>query len=96
MTLQCNIDGRPKPSITWAYNNLTTVKTGRSSRFSLSTNGTLLTIRNVEQSDYGVYLCHPSNDFDTNQKIELVQTSSSGDSTDDKIGELLCWVILLS
>jgi len=87
--LYCDISGRPKPDITWTYSNLTKVELvqRRSSRFSFFSNGTLL-IKNVEESDYGIYFCHVTNMFNTNRKIELVQVSTDSDTSEkEKIGK---------
>jgi hypothetical protein len=60
VTLTCDMDGFPVPSITWLHNGMEVVG---SERVSLSVNGRVLTIAEVILSDSGVYTCNTSNNY---------------------------------
>ena len=85
--VHCIIGGRPKPPVTWVYNNNSLVKNQTSRRYAFP-NGTLL-ITEVMQSDYGLYVCHATGKFEESHQVQLAQPSKVQDSEDDEIGELL-------
>ncbi|KAG8309246.1 hypothetical protein J6590_090756, partial [Homalodisca vitripennis] len=56
--LRCEADGSPEPVITWFKDGKTVVPGGR---LSISSEGTLLTIEHVKESDSGLYTCLAQN-----------------------------------
>ena len=62
VTLSCNADGNPIPTISWTINGSLTAIKGNS-RISFTKNKQQLTIRNVKRTDSGTYRCVASNKF---------------------------------
>ena len=85
-SVHCDIDGRPKPTVTWSDGNLNLIQ-NISARLYAFPNGTLL-ISEVTQSDYGIYICHAESKVEVSHKIQLVESMPT-DEQDDEIGELL-------
>ena len=85
VTIHCNIDGRPKPQVTWTYHNLTEVMND-SSRLLSFPNGTLM-INAVVAGDYGEYWCYANGSLDVNHRIVLEQELTGDHGDDEKIGK---------
>ena len=62
VTLSCNADGNPVPTISWTING-SLIEIKGNSRISFSKNKQQLTIRNVKRTDSGTYRCVASNKF---------------------------------
>ena len=60
VTLSCNFDGQPEPTISWTMNG-SPLNTSVNSRISLSGDKKQLTITNVHRTDSGEYRCVASN-----------------------------------
>ncbi|KAK9877952.1 hypothetical protein WA026_020172 [Henosepilachna vigintioctopunctata] len=58
--LECFAAGLPKPQISWYKDN---IQIQSSSRVSLSEDGTILSIGNVNKGDSGMYICRARNSF---------------------------------
>ena len=61
MTLSCNVDGNPVPTISWTRDGSPVDTNGNSSRISFSDDKKKLTITNVNRTDSGEYQCVASN-----------------------------------
>ena len=60
VTLSCNADGNPKPTISWTRNRSPVTKSDNS-RISFSEDKKQLTITNVSRTDSGEYQCVANN-----------------------------------
>ena len=60
VTLSCNVDGQPEPTISWTMNGCP-LNTSGNSRISLSGDKKQMTIRNVHRNDSGKYRCVANN-----------------------------------
>lgn len=58
VTINCMLDGNPRPTVVWTFQNATVEAGGR---FSFSRRGSQLTISEVELGDAGVYTCTATN-----------------------------------
>ncbi|KAK3749885.1 hypothetical protein QZH41_008265, partial [Actinostola sp. cb2023] len=77
VTLTCEVEGKPKPTVTWLKNG---VQVGSSDSrltkthpWSYGRSVATLTINNANRSDEGVYTCHASNGIGAN----VISSSSS-------------------
>ena len=72
VTLSCNADGNPVPTISWTKNG-SPVDTSYNSRIGFSKDKKQLTIRNVNRTDSGEYRCVANNSVgnDTSKAAEL-------------------------
>jgi hypothetical protein len=71
VTFTCVVDGKPSPTtIQWLKNNTKLNVTGHS-RFSVSSDGTVLDITGVVRKDEGNYSCNATN------KVDSVVSSSA-------------------
>ena len=61
MTLSCNADGNPVPTISWTRDGSPINATGSNYRISFSEDKKQLTIANVSRTDSGEYRCVASN-----------------------------------
>ncbi len=72
VTLSCNADGNPEPTISWTRNGAPINTTGNS-RISFSSNKKKLAITNVNRTDSGEYRCVANNSLgnDTSNSATL-------------------------
>ena len=60
VTMECIIDGSPKPRIIWRHNGI--VLRGKTENIDLTNNGEMLVIQNTQLSHSGNYGCTGRND----------------------------------
>ena len=61
VTLSCNVDGQPEPTISWTMNGSPLNTSVNSRRISLSGDNKQLTVTNVHRTDNGEYRCVANN-----------------------------------
>ena len=60
MTLICNVDGKPEPSVSWTRNGFP-LNTSEIANIAISDDQKMLTIVNVRRTDSGDYRCVANN-----------------------------------
>ena len=78
LTLNCDINGFPRPKITWLKDGHEIDK-NRHHDYEFENDGSVLSIESVEQKDRGVYVCKAVNEIGSSNKHFIVTVLSKTD-----------------
>ena len=76
-TINCQVTGRPVPSISWYFKGVM-INVSNTSKYNVSntrrdtTATSLLTISNADSSDVGTYTCQAENNIGTDQSYGIL------------------------
>lgn len=82
LRLECRVEGRPRPRITWTLNDKAVSETTNTTRVQLSESDQVLSISYFTAKDEGLYVCKASNKVGeiTTRQIVILKASADKDA----------------